>query len=128
MAGKKKILVVDDEVDFLEMLSLRLEANNYEVVTAVDGEQALEKLEKEKPDAVMLDIMMPGIDGIDVLRRVRENNANLPIFMITAFSNEARFKLASKFNASGFILKTDDLQSQMPSIASAIGIAEKYKK
>lgn len=125
---KKKVLVVDDEVDFLEMIKLRLEANNYEVVTAFDGKEALEKVKKDKPDAVLLDVLMPGIDGIDVLKKIRKENDKLPIFIITAFSNEERFKLANKFNASGFILKTSDLQSEINNITSAIAIADRYKK
>ncbi len=126
--NKKKILVVDDEIEFLEMIKMRLEANNYNVITAIDGKDALDKVKSEKPDAVLLDVLMPGIDGIDVLRRIRKENANLPIFIITAFSNEERFKLANKFNASGFILKTNDLQGEIQNITSALGIAERYKK
>ncbi|MDD4954670.1 MAG: response regulator [Candidatus Omnitrophica bacterium] len=128
MEKKTKILVVDDEVDLLEILTKRLQANNYEVITARDGADALEKFSKEKPDAILLDIMMPRIDGIDVLRRIRKENANIPIFMITAFSNEERFKLANTLNASGFIMKTDDLQAQIKNITAAISIAAKYKK
>ncbi len=128
MENKKKILIVDDEVDMLELFTLRLKANNFEVATAVDGEDALRKFAQENPDAILLDIMMPGIDGIDVLRRIRKESPNIPIFMITAFSNEERFKLANIFNASGFILKTDDLQSQIESINNAIDMVRKYKK
>jgi CheY-like chemotaxis protein len=126
--NKKKILVVDDEIEFLEMIKMRLEANNYNVITAMDGKDALDKVKNELPDAVLLDVLMPGIDGIDVLRRIRKENTNLPIFIITAFSNEERFKLANKFNASGFILKTNDLQGEIQNITSALGIAERYKK
>lgn len=126
--NKKKILVVDDEIEFLEMIKMRLEANNYNVVTAIDGKEALDKVKNEKPDAVLLDVLMPGIDGIDVLRRIRKENEKLPVFIITAFSNEERFKLANKFNASGFILKTNDLQGEIQNITSALGIAERYKK
>ena len=128
MAKKKKILVVDDELDFMELLRIRLEANNYEVVTAVDGNEALVKIKTEKPDAILLDILMPGIDGLDVLRRIRKDDENLPVFIITAFSNEERFRLANKFNASGFILKTSDIQQEIENITSALGISERYKK
>lgn len=128
MEKKKKILIVDDEIDFLEILTARLKSNNYEVVTAADGSDALEKFAQEKPDAILLDVMMPKIDGIDVLRRIRKDNPHTPIFMITAFSNEERFKLANTFNASGFIMKTDDLEAQIQNISTAINIAGKYKK
>ena len=69
--AKNKILVVDDEIDFLEMIKLRLEANNYDVVTAMDGNEALEKFKNEKPSAVLLDILMPGMDGIETVKRLR---------------------------------------------------------
>jgi len=128
MARKRKILVVDDEVDILELLVARLKANDYEVVTASNGQEALDKFAKEKPDAILLDIMMPEVDGLDVLRRIRKENENLPVFMITAFSNEERFKSATSLNASGFILKTSDMQSEIRNITAAIDIAEKYKK
>lgn len=124
---KKKILVVDDEIDFLEMIRLRLQSNNYDVVTAMNGKEALEKVKDEKPDAVLLDILMPGADGIDTLKKIREHNERLPIFLITAFSNEERFKLANKYNASGFIIKTSDLQNEIANISAAISISEKFK-
>ena len=125
--AKRKILVVDDEIDFLEMMRLRLEANNYSVVTASEGNEALEKFRKEKPSAVLLDILMPGMDGIDVLKKMRKEDTKIPIFIITAFSNEERFKLANTFNASGFIVKTNDLQSEIQNITTAIGISEDFK-
>jgi len=125
--AKKKILIVDDEIDFLEMMKLRLEANNYSVVTAMDGNEALEKFKAEKPAAILLDILMPGMDGLDVLKKIRKENDRIPIFIVTAFSNEERFKLANKFNASGFIVKTSDLQREIQNITSAIAISEDFK-
>lgn len=125
--AKRKILLVDDEIDFLDMMKLRLEANNYSVVTASDGNDALEKFKKDKPSAVLLDILMPGMDGIDVLKKMRREDPKIPIFMITAFSNEERFRLANTFNASGFIVKTNDLQGEIQNITAAIGISENFK-
>jgi DNA-binding NtrC family response regulator len=125
---KKKILVVDDEIDFLKVIKLRLEVNGYDVVTAFDGEEALKKIKTEKPDALLLDILMPKIDGLGILKKVREENNNLPIFIMTAFSNEERYSLANKFKASGFILKTSDLQKEVDSINSILSISEEGKK
>ncbi len=118
--GKRKVLVVDDEIEFLELLRLRLEANNYDVVTALDGDDAVAKVKKEKPDAVLLDILMPGMDGLEVLRRIRQEDNKLPVFMLTAFSSKERVKLANEFNASGFILKTSDLQKEIANITRAL--------
>lgn len=124
---KKKVLIVDDEIEFLELLRLRMEANNYDVITAMDGQEALDKVKNDKPDAVLLDILMPGMDGLGVLKKLRKENEKLPVFIITAFSNEERFKLANKFNASGFIVKTNDLQKEIQNITTAIGISESFK-
>ena len=125
--GRKKILVVDDEVEFLDMIKLRLEANDYEVVTATNGKDALEALKKHKPDAVLLDVLMPGMNGLEVLKRIRSEDKDLPVFIITAFSSEERFELANRFNASGFIVKTDDLKKEVDNITGIIGIADKFK-
>jgi CheY-like chemotaxis protein len=127
MEKKKAILVVDDEIEFLKMIRMRLEANGYEVVTATDGLEALEKVKKYKLDAVLLDILIPGMSGLDVLKQIRKDNKDLPVFIITAFSNEDRFELANKFNASGFIVKTSDLQQEVDNITSILRIADKYK-
>lgn len=124
---KKRILVVDDEPDFLEMISVRLEASGYEVIPAANGKDAVKILKKEKPDAVLLDILMPDIDGLKVLRWIRSNNKKLPVFMITAFSNEERFRLANKLGASGFIVKTNDLKREVENINNALQIAGRYK-
>jgi CheY-like chemotaxis protein len=127
MDGKKTILVVDDEQEFLDIIKMRLEANNYNVIAAADGKEALDKIKNNKVDAVLLDILMPGMNGLEVLKKVRRENKSLPVFIITAFSSDERFELANKFNASGFIVKTDDMQKQIENITSAISLADKYK-
>lgn len=127
--AKKKILVVDDEVDFTELMKVRLEASGYDVIITNNGEDALNIVKKNKPDAVLLDIMMPGTDGLTVLKQVRAADARLPVFMITAFSNEERIKLAGKLNASGFIVKSrHDISEEIKNITSAIEIANKYRE
>jgi len=127
-ADNRKVLLVDDEVDFLDLVKLMLESKGYTVITAGSGEEALKKVRDEKPDAVMLDILMPGIDGLDVLKKIREHDKNLPVFMLTAFSNEERRSLANILDASGFILKTSDLQKEVQYVDIAIDIARKHKK
>jgi CheY-like chemotaxis protein len=124
---KKKILVVDDEPDFLAVISYRLESDNYTVVTAENGRIALQKIKKDKPDVVLLDIMMPEMDGLKVLRSIRRTNPRLPVFMITSFSNEDRLKLANKLNASGFIMKTGDLKKEINTINNALRIVDRFK-
>ncbi len=124
--SKQKILVVDDEPDFLELLKVRLEASGYDVVSASDGKDALDKVRDEKPDAVLLDILMPQMDGLEVLKKIRNDNKNLPVFIITAFSTEERFKVANKLSASGFIVKTSDLKEEVERITGVLRLADKY--
>ena len=126
MKEKKKILVVDDEPDFLQVITMRLQANNYEVITAFNGKEALAKIKKEKPAAVLLDILMPKLNGLETLKRIRKINKKLPVYILTAFSNEERFKLAKKFNASGFIVKTSSLKKEIENITSVLRLADKY--
>jgi len=127
--AKKKILVVDDEIDFTELVKARLEANDFEVIVANNGESALEMVRAIGPDAVLLDIMMPGIDGLTVLKKIRAEHATLPVFMITAFSNEEKIKTAGKLNASGFIIKSrSDISEEIKNIKDAIDLANKYKE
>jgi CheY-like chemotaxis protein len=125
---KKKILVVDDELAFLDTIKNRLEANNYKVVTASSGKVALDKVEKDKPDAILLDILMPGLDGLEVLKKIRKKDKNLPVFIVSAYFNEERFKKAGKLNASGFIIKTGDLEKEITNINHVLRLAERHKR
>src|ERR1700688_4887757 len=86
MRPPARILVVDDTPDNVEVLKVRLESQGYEVLTAADGEEGLAKIQAETPDLVLLDIMMPKLDGIEVCRRVKADAALpfIPIIMVTA--------------------------------------------
>ena len=126
--AKRKILVVDDEPDFLEVMRARLEANDYEVTTAANGKDALDYVKNNKPAVVLLDILMPGIDGLEVLRRIRKMDESLPVYIITAFSTDERFKVANKLGASGFIVKTDDLAKEVNNITSALDMSARFHK
>ena len=87
----KKILVADDERHIVRFVQVNLERAGYEVVTTFDGKSALEKVETEKPDLVILDVMMPYMDGFVVLERLRRNPANreLPVIMLTCKAPDA---------------------------------------
>ena len=111
----KKILVVDDEIDVVEVVEMLLELEGYKVLKAYDGKEALAAVEKEIPDLVILDIMMPEIDGVEVCRRFRANEKlnNVPIVMfsakISAYDKKESFEagadgfISKPFNARGFI-------------------------
>ena len=89
---KKKILVINDEPHFVEMIKMRLEANNYEVIMASNGKEALAKIKRDKPDSVLLDILMPKPDELEMLEKIRSKNKDLPIFMVDAASSVRRFR------------------------------------
>src|SRR5512141_2052143 len=82
----KRILVVDDEKHIVRLVQVNLERQGYEVVTANDGKEALEKVESERPDLVVLDVMMPYMDGFEVLQNLRRNPStrDIPVIMLTA--------------------------------------------
>lgn len=91
MERKYKILAVDDEPHIRRLVQVNLERHGYEVVTASDGKDALEKVASEKPDLVVLDVMMPYMDGFEVLQTLRKNpeTRDLPVIMLTAKAQDA---------------------------------------
>lgn len=104
---KKVILTVDDEMHILELLQYNLEAKGYQVLKAETGEEALELLQNYKIDAVLLDLMLPGIDGLEVLRWIRskEELKKLPVLMLTAKSEEFDKVLGLEMGADDYIAK-----------------------
>ena len=103
-----KILVVDDEVKACKLLKRFLELKGYEVIVSNDGEDAIEKAKKEKPDAILLDIRMPGMEGTEVLKRIREFDKDVGIIMVTAVKEEATGKGALEAGADEYITKPID--------------------
>ena len=103
----KTILAVDDEEHILELLAYNLERDGYHVIKAETGEEALELLDKEKVDIVLLDWMLPGIDGIEVLRRIRANKAlrTLPVIFLTAKGDEISKVVGLEVGSDDYLVK-----------------------
>ena len=103
----KKILIVDDEQDILELVADLLSGANYDVIRATNGAEALSKIAHEKPDLVLLDIRMPGLDGIEVCKRVKADPllSKIPILLITASSTKVTSEIFEATKAEGYILK-----------------------
>lgn len=99
-----KILVVDDEASIVTMLAYNLKKEGYEVVTAEDGEAALLQFENEEPDLLLLDIMMPKMDGYEVCRKIREKS-NVPIIMLTARADEVDKVVGLEMGADDYVTK-----------------------
>lgn len=104
---KKRILIVDDEEDILNLLKFRLEANSYEVLIASDGQEGLNKARNEKPDLVILDLMLPKIDGYKVCRMLKfdESYKNIPIIIFTAKNQKKDEDLGKEMGADAYVTK-----------------------
>ena len=102
---KGKVLIVDDAPDTLEIIQKLLNFEGYDVITAPTGEEGVKKVKEEKPDVVLMDINLPGIDGTEALRRVRKINPLQCVVMLTAFATLDNAILALKEGASDFIKK-----------------------
>ena len=101
-----KILVVDDDLSILRLYKEELEEEGYTVVTASTGVEALEQFEKEAPDLVSLDIQLPDVDGIKLLRQMKEKRPRLPVIMSTAYDYRDDF---SVWASEAYIVKSADL-------------------
>ncbi|MDD5484396.1 MAG: response regulator [Kiritimatiellae bacterium] len=107
MADKKRILVIEDEADFRMMLRVRLEANNYEVSEAEDGAIGLEKARKTGPDLIILDVMLPKMDGYKVARLLKfdEKRRSIPIVMMTARTQQSDRETGMEVGADAYLTK-----------------------
>ena len=106
MAGKR-ILLADDEEDIKTIVTMFLQAQGYEVITAFDGLDTLEKIQSDRPDLLLLDIMMPVLDGFEVCKRLRANpeTAELPILMLSAAAHSESITRGMKAGANDYIVK-----------------------
>ncbi|MGM9924595.1 MAG: response regulator [Bacillus sp. (in: firmicutes)] len=101
----KKVLVVDDESSILTLLKYNLEQAGFEVITAADGEEAIEAAERGNPDLIVLDLMLPKLDGIEVCKILRQRKMNVPILMLTAKDDELDKILGLELGADDYMTK-----------------------
>ena len=103
----KKLLIVDDEPELVFLMEVRLKANGYEIFTASDGQCALEIAKKEKPDLIILDLMLPKMDGYKVCGLLKKDirYANIPIILFTARAQEEDVKLGKELGANAYVTK-----------------------
>jgi len=105
-----RILVVDDEPDSVELLKEFLSTKGYEVITASSGEAALRKAKEERPHLILLDVRMPGMSGLDVLRQIRESDKEVGIIMVTGVNEEETGRQALEMGAFDYIVKPLNLE------------------
>jgi two-component system nitrogen regulation response regulator NtrX len=120
----KTIMIVDDEPSIRASLEGVLEDEGYKVISASDGHEALKLIEEEMPDLVLLDIWMPGIDGIETLKRIRESNRSLPVVMISGHGNIETAVTATKLGAFDFIEKPLSLDKTLVTIQNAFNLRQ----
>lgn len=113
-----KILVVDDEKNILRLYKAELEDEGYSIVTANTGQEALEVFDRENPDLVTLDIMMPDMDGIQVLRQIKQKNSQVPVIMLTAYDYRDDF---SVWVSDAYVVKSSDLNNLKATIKQIFG-------
>lgn len=107
------VLIVDDEVDYLGLMKERIESWGYETISAQSGKEALDMIQKKKPDIVVLDYLMPGMDGTEVLKEIRRTDQELPVIMFTAHADIKNIKGAQDLGANAFIPKLSTYSSDI---------------
>lgn len=109
--NKKRVLIVDDEADIVETIKFNLELENIECIEAYDGEEALSKAKKENPDLILLDIMLPKINGYKIARLLKfdESYKNIPIIMLTARTQKTDIELGEETGADEYVTKPFDM-------------------
>lgn len=122
MTGKPLVLIADDDPDILLLISLTLERDGYDVMVARDGLTAYEAAVERLPHLVVLDMMMPGIDGCEVARRLRANDStkDVPIVIVTAFAEESQAAMALEAGADAYVKKPFSPRELLSKTASVL--------
>jgi CheY-like chemotaxis protein/anti-sigma regulatory factor (Ser/Thr protein kinase) len=119
----KKILIVDDDPELHEMVSFAIKQEGYDVLQAYDAFEAFDIIDKERVDLALLDVMMPKMDGLMMLSRLREQNQDLPVIIMTALSTPEAAVSALRDQASDFLAKPFDVQQLLSAINTAFELA-----
>jgi len=116
-----RILIVDDSLFQRRIIGAPLKANGFEVLEAVDGKEGLEKIIIEKPDLVLLDILMPEKDGIDVLKELKKTKKLIPVIMLTSDVQDSTRDTCLGLGAQAFLNKPVKAEELIPVISSILG-------
>ncbi|MFP4392067.1 MAG: response regulator [Desulfohalobiaceae bacterium] len=119
-----KILLVDDEEEFVSTLSERLELRGYSTDTASDGQQALALLDATSFDIVILDLMMPGLSGLEILQQAKSLKPDLPIILLTGHGSTREGMEGMRLGAVDYLMKPLDIVELITKIEEAVGIRE----
>jgi DNA-binding NtrC family response regulator len=117
--AKEKVLLVDDDPEFIEVLSQRMEAREVDVETATSGPEAVEKVSGASYDAIILDLSMPGMDGMETLKRLLTDKPDLQVILLTGYATLEKGIEAVKLGAMDFLEKPAEIQKLMEKIEKA---------
>jgi DNA-binding response OmpR family regulator len=122
MADEKKVLIVEDDPDIRKVLSMRLEINGFSVVEAEDGQQGLDMVKSKKPELIIMDLMMPKMDGFETCRMIRFDDEikDIPIIVLSALNEESERKKAFEAGADAYFIKPFDLDLLLNKIKDLI--------
>ena len=123
-----KILLVDDDEDYRKIAVRRLESWGYDVISAASGKEAVEVVKEMSPDLVVLDYLMPGMDGIETLKEIRSIDSGVPVIMSTSFPDGRSIVGTEKLGISAYIPKSGVFTDPIVSLKAAIDMACKKAK
>lgn len=121
----RRTLLVDDEPDFLEIMAQTIESWGYEVIRASNGDRAMDAINEKDPDVVILDYVMPDINGVDLLARIRRVNKDIPAIMFTAKPDTDIIKKSTKLDITAFVPKLSPYVDTQTNLKSALSMAFK---
>ena len=117
---KLKLLLVDDEKDFVDTLAERLQLRGFQVLTAIDGESALRIIETDPPQLVILDIMMPGLSGLDVLQQIKDRTPQTPVILLTGLGSTTEGTKGMHLGAYDFLIKPINIDKLIQKMEEAV--------
>ncbi len=125
---KTKVLLLDDDADFLELMDMRLKSWGYDVILAKTGKEALDAVSKQRPDIAVLDYLLPDMDGVSVLRKIRKKDKAMSVIMFTAYPDSEAIKDADNLGITAFIPKLSIYNDTLAALKSALNISQNRLK
>lgn len=119
----KRILIVDDELDLLKIVTFRVKKAGYDIIAASDGQAALDLIQQQKPDLILLDLRLPIVDGWEVCRRIKadENLKYIPVILLSASASSMNQEKIKELNAQDYLMKPFDPEVLLEKIKDLIG-------
>lgn len=120
---EKRILLVDDEVDMLRVIGARISSWGYGLLEAKNGKEAIEIVKAKQADLVVLDYMLPDMDGVNVLKKIRKFNKNIPVIMFTAHPNPKAMQESEKLGISAYVAKLSAFSDAQSLLKTAVDMS-----